>query len=131
MRVVLIRTGKTLPFILCFMVFVSYTETAFALALGSFSEWNGYIIPYKPVSWFLGQYFEYNIQMLLVLTITSIATNTCVWNKLACLYLAVNLIEKYWLESNCLQLVAIGFICFLNMTVSSYITYKGIKALLK
>lgn len=66
-RVTLIRLGKVLPFVLCFIVFISYTESLFDLLLSNFITWNNVVIPQKPISWFIGHYFEYNLQMLVVL----------------------------------------------------------------
>lgn len=77
-RVFLIRIGKALPFILCSLVFVSYSESLFALATSDFLYYDGVYVLNKPVSWLIGSYFEYNVQMLVVLFIISIAIETCI-----------------------------------------------------
>ena len=59
-RAMLINIGKALPFILCAVIFVSYTETLFALATNDFVLYNGSLIQNKRLSWFLGLFFEYN-----------------------------------------------------------------------
>lgn len=82
-RALLINIGKALPFVLCFIIFVSYAETAFALATSDFLLYDGMIIPNKPLSWLLGNFFEYNIQLLAVITVLTVAVRTCIWNKMA------------------------------------------------
>lgn len=127
-RIWLIRLGKTLPFIVCFVVLISYVETALNLATYNVVSLNGGIIPYKCLSWFIGHYFEYNIQMLFVLVVISVAIETCVYNKLACLYLAINLAEKSYFDFE-LEPTNIYIIYALNIIASGYLTYKGIKIL--
>lgn len=130
-RVVLIRIGKVLPFIVCLLVFVSYTESLFALATEDFIVYDEEIILRKPISWFIGQYFEYNIQMLAVLCIISVAIETCKWNKLACVYLGANLYEKYWFNGHIYDIEVYYVVILVNMLVSGYLIYRGMKILVK
>ena len=92
--------------------------------------YDSYVILQKPITFFIGQYFEYNLQMLFVLVILSIAIQTCVYNKLACGYLGINLAEKSYFDFE-LEPTYIYIICFVNILVAGYLTYKGIKMLLK
>lgn len=128
-RVWLIRLGKVLPFVICFIVMLSYSETVFNLATNDLSSWYGIVIPSKPISWFISGYFEYNLQMLVVLCIISIAIETCYWNKLVCFYLGINLLEKSYFDFE-LEPTTIYIICLANIVVAGYLTYKGIKILL-
>lgn len=129
-RVWLINIGKVLPFVVCFAVAVSYAESLFSLATSDYVVLDGYIVPNKPISWLVGRYFEYNIQMLAVLVIISISVETCVHNKLACLYLGINLFEKSYFDFE-LEPIHICVICIINMIVAAYITYNGIRILNK
>ena len=129
-RVWLIRLGKVLPFVICFIVMLSYSETVFNLATNDLNSWCGIVIPSKPISWFISGYFEYNIQMLVVLCIISIAIETCYWNKLSCFYLGINLLEKSYFDFE-LEPTTIYIICIINIAVSLCLTFKGIKILLK
>jgi len=129
-RVWLIRLGKVLPFAICFIVMLSYSETAFNLATNDLFSWCGIVIPSKPISWFISSYFEYNLQMLVVLCIVSIAIETCIYNKLACGYLGINLLEKSYFDFE-LEPTAIYIICLANIVVAGYLTFKGIKILIK
>ena len=125
-RIPLIQLGKALPFVVCLFAFVLYTETLFALSTSDFVSCNGNIIPNTPISWFIGRYFEYNVQTLVVLCVISVAIETCIYNKLACLYLGVNLWEKSYFDFE-MEIWQISVICTLNIIVSLYLVYKGIK----
>lgn len=129
-RVLLINIGKVLPFIVCGIVIVSYFESALALYSQDYLLYDDYVILRKPLSYIIGSYFEYNLQMLVVLCIVSIAIQTCFYNKLACLYLGVNLLEKSYFDFE-LEPTTIYIICLANIAVAGYLTYNGIKILLK
>ena len=127
-RIVLINMGKSLPFIMCAIIVLSYSETIVALVTNDFVEWNGFIIPNKKISWFIGTYFEYDFVTLVAFVVLSIAIETCYWNKLACLYLGINLLEKSYFDFE-MDVWLISVICTLNIIVSSYITYRGVRIL--
>jgi hypothetical protein len=129
-RRLLIQIGKVLPFVVCALVAINYTETAFALATNDFLMYDGIVIPNTRISFFIGHYFEYNIQMLVVLVILSIAISTCIYNKLACAYLGINLAEKSYFDFE-LEITTIYIICLANIIVAGYLTYKGIYLLTK
>ena len=127
-RFALVRLGKALPFVICFLALVSYTETLFALATSDFVCWSGNIIPNTPFSWLIGNYFEYNVQTLVVLSVISVAIETCIWNRLACVYLGVNLLEKSYFASVELYIEYIYIAAIANIIVSAFFVYKGIKS---
>ena len=129
-RRLLIQVGKALPFAVCFLVVINFTETVFALATNDFLMYDGIVIPNTRISFFIGHYFEYNIQMLFVLVILSIAISTCVYNKLACGYLGINLAEKFYFDFE-LEPTYIYIICTANIIVAGYLTFKGITIFLK
>ena len=129
-RVALINLGKMLPFLICVVVFVSYAESAFALATSDFLDTDNAIILNKPLSWLIADYFRYNIVTIVVLTILSYAINACKWNKLALLYLSIQLCEKEYFLTIELDEFVIYAICTINITVCSYLIYKGTKNLL-
>ena len=129
-RRLLIQVGKVLPFAACFLVVINFTETVFALATNDFLMYDGIVIPNTRISFFIGHYFEYNLQMLVVLFVISIAIETCIYNKLACGYLGVNLAEKSYFDFE-LEPTTIYIICLANIIVAGYLTFKGIKILLK
>ena len=130
-RVILVNMGKMLPFVLCGIILVSYSETMFSLATSDFVEWGGYIIPNTPISWFVGNYFEYDLVTLFALLIMSISVQTCFWNKLSLLYLFLQLKEKEYLSSIELYQEYIYAICIANILICAFFCYKGINIFLK
>lgn len=124
-RLTLIRGGKIFPFVLCFMIMLTYAETAFACALSDFAGYGGYVVPCKPLAWLIGRYFEYNAQMLMAIMVVSVSVETCIYNKMACAYLAINLFEKSIFTFE-MELSTIYLICFVNMAAAGYLTFKGI-----
>ena len=129
-RRLLIRVGKVLPFLVCSLVLISYLENIYALYNENFLYYDGYYVLSKPISNYIGNIFEYNIQTLFVLTLISISIRTCIFNKLACGYLGINLWEKSYLDFE-LEPTTIYLICLANILVAGYLTLKGIKILLK
>ena len=127
-RVLLIRVAKILPFVVCFILFLSYAEDLFALCINDFVVWGEYVILNKPISWTIIDVFEYNWNTVIILAILSISVETCVYNKLACLYLGVNLIEKSYFDFE-LEPWIIIVICIINILISLFFVYKGISIL--
>ena len=128
-RRLLINVGKILPFVVCFIVLISYIENVYALTTEDYTYYDGYYVLSKPVSNYIGNIFEYNTQTLFVLVLISIAIRTCIFNKLACLYLGINLLEKSYLDFE-LEPTYIYIICLANIIVAGYLTVKGIKILI-
>lgn len=129
-RRLLIRIGKTMPFLLCFLVFVNYSETLIALATGDYLAYDGMVIPNTRISFLVGKYLEYDLSMLIVLIVVSIAVDTCIWNKAACLYLGANLYEKSFFETNMYDNEVYYAVCAINIILASYLTLKGIRILI-
>lgn len=129
-RITLIQIGKALPFVVCFVVLISYIEDIYALSFGNYVEFSDGVYLEKCLSWFVGEYFKYDIVTLSILVILSIAIETCIYNKLTCGYLGVNLAEKSYFDFE-LEPTAIYIICLVNIIIAGYLTFKGLKILLK
>ena len=128
-RVKLIQIGKIAPFVVCFVVFISYTEDVYSLMFDRYVEFSDGVYLRKDLSWFIGNYFKYDLATLSFLVVLSCAIETCIYNKLACGYLGINLAEKSYFDFE-LEPTTIYIICVINIVVSFYITFKGIKILL-
>lgn len=126
-RVLLIRLGKVSPFLITFLVFISYVESLLALMTNSLAEYNGEVVLYKPLSWAIASYFEYDMYVVAFLTILAIAIETCIWNKLSLLYLFIQLMEKGLLAHVMLDLWAYYIIVITNVLISLVLTLKGIR----
>lgn len=129
-RVKLIQIGKIAPFVVCFVVFISYTEDVYSLMFDRYVEFSDGVYLRKDLSWFIGNYFKYDLATLSFLVVLSCAIETCIYNKLACLYLSINLLEKSYFDFE-LEPIYIYIICLVNIIIAGYLTIKGIKILLK
>ena len=129
-RRLLIRIGKTMPFLLCFLVFINYSETLIAMATSDYLAYDGMVIPNTRISFLVGKYFEYGLSMLIVLIVVSIAVDTCIWNKVTCAYLGANLYEKSFFETNVYDNEVYYAVCAINIILASYLTLKGIRILI-
>ena len=126
-RRLLIRFGKILPFVLCFIVFISYVESLIALLAENFMIYGDYITLNTPISFAHAKVFEYDMLTIFAATILSVSIQTCVWNKIGLLYLALQLISCKYIEAQELEPTTIYIICTLNIIVAGYLTYKGLR----
>ena len=129
-RRLLIQFGKTLPFVLCGVILVSCLEMAFALATSDYLHYDGVIILNTPISFFIGQYFEYDLLVCIITLIISIAIEACKWNIWATFYTFFHIAEKSYFDFE-LEPTAIYIICIANIIVAGYLTIKGIKILIQ
>ena len=60
-RIGLIRFAKVFPFLLCFIVLISLSETLFALLLSDFVILDGSLTPNTPLAWFIADKYEFEI----------------------------------------------------------------------
>ncbi len=129
-RKLFVRGSKVVPFVICALICVSYIEITISLTCKDFVCIEDCVIPYTPVSWVIGEYFEYSYPMVIALLVIVYATSTCKWNKFGCYYIAAALMEKYYFDFE-LEPWKIYAICMANILVSVFFVYKGIKILLK
>lgn len=130
-RVILIECGKMLPFIVCCIVLLSYVECLLSLVKNDYVYYDGSLVLNKPISWEIGKYFEYNLTTVVILLIISVAIETCVWNKMAILYLTLQLVEKNYFDNIELYVETIYAIVLANIFVCALIIWKGINILVK
>lgn len=127
-RRLLIQLGKTLPFVLCVAILVSYIETVFNLATSHFLCLDGVVIPNTPIPFIVGQIFEYDLLVCCMMLITSIAIEACKWNLWATFYAFAHIAEKFYFDFE-LEPTTIYIICLANIIVAGYLTLKGISIL--
>lgn len=127
----LIQTGKVLPFIICFVVFVGYVETLWAVYTEDYLEYNGFLTLNTPISFYMASIATYDILVLFVCLITSIAIETCIWNKLCIVYLLFQLGEKSLFQTVELYAEYICVISILNIIVSGFLVWKGLILIVK
>lgn len=128
-RRLLINFGKVLPFILCFVLLVSYIECCVSLYIEDFMIYKDSITLNTPISFWLADKFEYDYLTLFAMTILSYAVETCLWNKIGILYLAFQLAFKNYIANFELEPTTIYIICLANILVAGYLTFKGLRIL--
>ena len=129
-RILLINMGKVLPFLICFIVAISYSECLYALLAQDYVVMDNFVYLNKPISWQLGKVFEYNIQIIAVVTILSFAIKTCKWNKLAIAYLALQLYEKQYFANHQWDNENYYYVVIaINIAICLFLVFKGIKNL--
>ncbi len=118
----LIRIGKILPFVLCFIVCISYTESLY----GNIIVYGDISFIETPISFFVAEYFEYDLLSLVVMLTISVAIETCYWNKLAIIYLCINLYERSYFATTEISEEAALLFAILNIITSGFLAFKGI-----
>ena len=128
-RVGLIRIGKGIPFVVCGLVLISYCEATYALYNENYFFQYDYVYLYKPISFAIARYYEYDWVSVLLMFVLGIGLETCIYNKCATLYLALHLIFKHYIENYELYPEYIYIICIINIALCGFFCYKGIKIL--
>lgn len=126
-RLLLIELGKFAPFIVCFIVLISYCESLYALITNDYLIYDNELTLNKPISWFIGRYLTYNIITIIALVVISIAVETCIWNKLCIAYLTIQLYEKHYFMTIELYKDSVCYIIVANILVMILLLYRGIK----
>lgn len=130
-RRLLINFGKMIPFVLCFIVLISYTESLYALCSDNVMLYGDSAVLYTPISFYIAKRFEYDWLTILATTILSISIETCYWNKLALFYLFVQLWEKTYFSTIELYPEYIYAIIAVNLLCSGFFVFKGITILFR
>lgn len=123
-RRVLIRSGKALPFGLCLLVAVSYAEELYALVAENYVSYEGYTYLDTPITSKMAKFVKYDVLIVILTLIVSVAIEACKWNFYATIYLCINLIEKQVITFEFETIPAYVFL-FLNLAISAFFVYKG------
>ena len=129
-RKALINMGKVIPFFICFIIFIAYTETLFACLLSNYIICDGVLIPNTPLSFNIGHLFEYDYLVVFVAATISLAIEACKWNLVANIYMFSNLLWKSYFDFE-ISIETIYIIATTNILVCGYIVFKGIKTFTK
>ena len=127
----LINLGKVLPFILCFIVLVGFSESFIALYNNDYLLYDNCFVLNTPISFWIGKKFQYDILSLFIIAIISIAIESCKWNKLAVVYLLIVLMERNIFIGIELYKEYIFAIVIVNLIVCGFFVYKGLIIFLK
>lgn len=116
-----------LPFVVCFIVLISHIENVIALICEDYVCYNDEFILNTPLSFAIACQIKYDWLILALITIISFAIETCIYNKLACCYLWLNLLEKSYYATHEHENYIYYIVIVLNIIVSAYFVYKGIR----
>ena len=130
-RYALINVGKMLPFVMCFIVCMSYVENLYALMSESYLVTPHYTALCKPISFAIAGIFEYDWGVVAVLVIMAYALETCYWNKLTVLYLLLHLIFKNYVQDIVFDETEVYIVSIVNAAISFFLSYKGAEILVK
>ena len=126
-RVLVVRFAKVFPFVLCFVVLMSYAEGLYALANENYCTFDDSIVLYKPVSWFIGNIYLYDCRSVTLAAVLSFAMETCWTNKACVFYLLINELERRYFITVELYPEQVAVIITINLLVCGYLCFKGIR----
>lgn len=126
----IILVGKYAPFVVVALTAISNIEAFISLTIGSYAEYNGAVILYKPVSWFIGDVFKISLAWIFVLLVLSIGVEACKWNRISIAYLLCALWQRNYFAEKEVDETVFGVVLLINIIISSFLVYKGVKILI-
>lgn len=130
-RRILIRIGKSLPFLFAFLVFVNYTENVYAITLGKYADFGGNLVYDTPLSYAIASYIEYDCALVILAGIISLAIEACIWNLLCGVYLLFNLLEKSFFLTHDFSPEVYLYVSVVNMLIAGFLCFQGGKILFR
>jgi hypothetical protein len=127
----IIWIGKYAPFVIVAIVTLSNIEALYSLFVEQYAEYNNEIVYYKPISWFIGNYFKLSIAWIAALAVLSVGVEACIWNRACIAFLAVVLWQKDFFIEHTINETSFAIVLITNSTTGIFLVYKGIKQLLK
>ena len=119
----IVKIGKAIPFILCFVVLIGFIETAYSYSREIYED--GQL--YKPISWLIGDIVRYDWLTIVAMLSLSYGLNNCWRNKVAIFYLIFNLIQKHIIESITMNSTLIYYYIVFNITILVVILFLGLQ----
>lgn len=126
----IIWIGKYAPFVIVAIVTLSNTEALYSLLTEQYAEYNGEIVYYKPISWFIGNHFKLSIAWVAALAVLSVGVEACFWNRACVAFLAVILWQKDFFLENTINETYFAAVLIANSTIGTLLVIKGIKIML-
>jgi hypothetical protein len=126
----IIWIGKYAPFVIVAIVTLSNIEALYSLLTEQYAEYNGEIVYYKPISWFIGDYFKLSIAWVAALAVLSVGVEACFWNRACIAFLAVVLWQKDFFLEHTIDETCFAVVLIANSTIGVLLVFKGLKILL-
>ena len=127
----IIWIGKYAPFVIVLIVTLSNVETLYSVTTDRYAMFDGMIIYYKPISWWIGERFELSIAWIFALFVLSFGVEACVWNRACIAFLAVVLWQKDFFLEYTINETYFAVVLIVNSTIGTLLVIKGIKIMLK
>lgn len=122
----IIWIGKYAPFVIVAIVTLSNIEALYSLLAEQYAEYNGEIVYYKPISWFIGNYFKLSIAWVAALAVLSVGVEACVWNRACIAFLAVVLWQKDFFLEHTVNEAYFAIVLSANCIIGIFLVLKGI-----
>ena len=122
----IIWIGKYAPFVIVAIVTLSNIEALYSLLAEQYAEYNGEIVYYKPISWFIGDYFKLSIAWVAALAVLSVGVEACVWNRACIAFLAVVLWQKDFFLEHTINETYFAIVLSANCIIGIFLVLKGI-----
>jgi len=126
----IIWIGKYAPFAIVAIVTLSNIEALYSLLTEQYAEYNGEIVYYKPISWFIGDYFKLSIAWVFALFVLSIGVEACAWNRACIVFLSLVLLQKDFFLEHTIDETYFAVVLIANSTIGVLLVSKGLKILL-
>ena len=121
----IIWIGKYAPFVIVAIVTLSNIEALYSLLAEQYAEYNGEIVYYKPISWFIGDYFKLSIAWIFALFVLSFGVEACVWNRACIAFLAVVLWQKDFFLEHTIDEIYFAVVLIVNSMIGVLLVVKG------
>lgn len=125
----IIWIGKYAPFFIVAIVVLSNTEAIYSILAERYATFDGMVVYYKPISWWIGEGFELSIAWIFALFVLSFGVEACVWNRACIAFLAVVLWQKDFFLEHTIDETYFAVVLIANSTIGTLLVIKGIKIL--
>lgn len=82
---------------------------------------------YKPISWFIGDYFKLSIAWIFALFVLSIGVEACVWNRACIVFLSLVLLQKDFFLEHTIDETYFAVVLIVNSTIGTLLIIKGLR----
>ena len=127
----IIWIGKYAPFFIVAIVSLSNAETLYSILAERYATFDGMVVYYKPISWWIGERFELSIAWIFALFVLSFGVEACVWNRACIVFLSLVLLQKDFFLEHTIDETCFAVVLIVNSTIGTLLVIKGIKIMLR
>lgn len=121
----IIWIGKYAPFFIVAIVVLSNTETMYSILTERYATFDGMVVYYKPISWWIGERFELSIAWIVALFVLSFGVEACFWNRTCIAFLAVALLQKDFFLEHTIDETYFTVVLIANSMIGVLLVLKG------